>query len=164
MFGPRFCEGEEYKLHRFRFARAGKASIALAILAALSAVQMASAHTTVPVGEGAYLVIIGFAKEPAYTEERNGLDLIIRRADDGEPVPHLEGTLFASIATPGGEFVRELPLRAQHGQPGRYTADFVLTRQGVYTIRVWGLIHDVEVDVEVTSHEVSPLSSIRFPD
>jgi len=124
----------------------------------------AEAHQTHAVGpEGEYLVIFGFEKEPIYTEERNGLDLIVRRAADREPVAFLEETLFVEIVSPDGQVRRQLPVRARHGQPGYYTADIVLTQPGVYTVRVWGFIYDVQFDVEFQTHEVAPLAELRFP-
>lgn len=123
----------------------------------------ALAHQTKPVGDGAYLLIVGMLVEPAYTEQRNGLDIIVREAATGEPVEHLEQTLFAEIIAPDGRTKRSLPLRAQYGKAGSYTTDFVLTRPGVYTIRIWGMIHDVAFDEEFQSHEVGAWEELRFP-
>lgn len=39
-----------------------------------------------------YKVIVGYAKEPAYTDERNGLDLFIRTVAN-EPEPNLASSL-----------------------------------------------------------------------
>jgi len=124
----------------------------------------ALAHQTKAVGpEGEYLVIVGFEKEPIFTDERNGLDLIIRRAADREPVANLEQTLFVEIIAPDGQARRELPIRARHGQPGSYTADILLSQPGVYTLRIWGYIFDVAFEEEFQTHEVTPLAELRFP-
>lgn len=138
-------------------------AITLLMLAGLagSAVQ---AHQTKAVGpEGQYLVIVGFEREPIYTEERNALNVIIRRAADREPVENLEQTLFAEIISPDGGSRRELPLRAVHGQPGYYASDVVLTEPGEYGLRIWGYIFDVQFDEAFHTHEVTPLSELRFP-
>ncbi|MDR5698163.1 MAG: hypothetical protein QN135_10740, partial [Armatimonadota bacterium] len=44
--------------------------------------QQASAHQTKEVGGGRYRVIVGMVREPSFTNERNGLDLIVRTADN----------------------------------------------------------------------------------
>lgn len=121
------------------------------------------AHQTKEVG-GEFLVSVGLQREPIYTDERNGLDLIIRRAADREPVEHLESTLFAEIIAPDGVTKRELSIRAQHGQPGRYTADVLLTVPGFYKLRIWGYIHHVEFDETFDLHEVFALETLRFPN
>lgn len=122
-----------------------------------------SAHVTRTIGDSEYLVIVGFVVEPPYTDERNGLDLIVRRASDGEPVPYLEETLFAEIIAPDGVTKRTLPVRAVYGKPGYYTADVVLTEPGVYQFRIWGYVHGVEFDEVFATSEVKPLASLRFP-
>jgi len=122
------------------------------------------AHQTQTVGpNGEYLVIVGFEREPIFTDERNAVDVIVRRAADREPVEHLEQTLFLELIAPDGAARRELPLRARHGQPGYYTADVLLTQPGVYTLRVWGHIFDVEFEAEFHTHDVAPLAQLRFP-
>lgn len=123
----------------------------------------AFAHQTKEVG-GEYLVSVGFLREPIYTGERNGLDLIVRRAVDREPVEYLESTLFAEIIAPDGVTKREMPIRAQHGQPGRYTTDILLTEPGLYKIRIWGYIHHVEFEEVFDLHEVLDIATLRFPN
>lgn len=123
----------------------------------------ASAHVTRSIGDDQYLVIVGLVKEPPYTDERNGLDLAIRRAADREPVEFLEETLFAEIIAPDGVTKRQLPIRAVYGQPGKYTADVVLTEPGVYQFRIWGYVHSVKFDETFDTSEVLALGSLRFP-
>lgn len=126
--------------------------------------SLAAAHQTKTVGpEGEqYRVIVGMVKEPAFTEERNGLDLIIRTADD-EAVEGLEGSLNAEITSPDGSVTHTFTLRAQYGKPGYYTDDIVLTQPGEYTLRIWGFIGNVEFDEVFHTHEVREMSSLRFP-
>lgn len=138
------------------------ALLAVAVAAWLAA--PVAAHETKTVGPaGEYRISFGFVTEPIYTNERNGLDIIVRRAEDGSPVSHLEGTLMAEISSPDGAVRRRLPLRAVWGQEGRYTADIVLTQPGVYAVRLWGYIFDVEVDAVFHTHEVSDFAELRFP-
>jgi hypothetical protein len=136
--------------------------LVITVVALLSTViSLALAHQTREVGSGKYKVIVGMVKEPAFTEERNGLDLIIRDAQNN-PVENLAKSLQAEITTPDGKGKRTLTLRAQFGKPGYYTDDFILTQPGVYKIRVWGKIVDVDFDETFESHEVKALSSLRF--
>lgn len=133
------------------------------VLVAVSALPT-MAHSTKAVGQdGEYLISFGFVVEPIYTHERNGLDIIIRRADDGSPVSHLEQTIVAEIVSPDGAARRQLPLRAVWGQEGRYTADVMLTEPGVYQVRLRGFIFDVQFDETFDTHEVSPLADLMFP-
>ncbi len=87
----------------------------------------AAAHETKAVGpNGEYLISFGFINEPIYTQERNGLDIIVRHAEDRSPISHLEGTMIATIISPDGTVSRELPLRGVgRGRPlhGRCRVD-----------------------------------------
>ncbi len=131
----------------------------VALLAAV--VSLALAHQTKQVGGGKYKVIVGLVREPAFTDERNGLDLIIRDAQNN-PVENLAKSLQAEITTPDGKSKRSLTVRPQWGKPGFYTDDFILTQPGVYKIRIWGKIVDVDFDETFETHDVKPLSSLRF--
>ena len=137
---------------------------ALALTGILLAITAtAFAHQTIVVGEEGeqYRVIVGMVREPVFTDERNGLDLIVRRMDD-EPVPGLETSLTATFIAPGGQ-ERRLALRPQWGRPGHYTDDIILTATGTYRIRVSGFIGGVEVDETFATHEVRSLSDLAFP-
>ena len=134
-------------------------------LLAASLVAVALAHDTRTVGEGdnRFEITIGYVNEPPYTEQLNGLDFIIR-TPGGEPVENLERSLTAAIVAPDGESRRELPLRAQYGEPGAYTSDFILTEPGAYTFEIGGFIGDLEVDLTIPyDHEVAPAAELRFP-
>lgn len=135
----------------------------LAACAAL--LPLAFAHDTQTVGQGEtqYQVTVGYVNEPPYTGQLNGLDLIIRDMDD-QPVENLESSLTAELVAPDGEATRELPLRAQYGEPGYYTSDFILTETGAYTFRIAGFIGELEVDLEIPyNHAVEDGAELRFP-
>jgi len=137
---------------------------AFVAVAAIALAGLSFAHQTIVVGaEGAeqYRVILGMVREPVFTDERNGLDLIVRTMDD-EPVPGLESSLAVTIVAPGGE-ERPLTIRGQWGRPGYYTDDVMLTMPGVYQVRVMGFIGTVEVDETFDTHEVRPLADLAFP-
>lgn len=123
----------------------------------------ALAHEVEVVGDGRYLVIVGFVNEPIFTGERNGLDLIIRPAGEREAIPGLEDGLYAELIAPDGETRRAFDIRPQYPHPGRYTFDVMLTEPGRYHVRVWGEIHDVSFDVTLPLDEVTPISTLRFP-
>jgi hypothetical protein len=127
--------------------------------------SLALAHQTRTVGEGSeqYNVIVGFVHEPAFTEERNGLDLIIRRTSNDEPIEGLAESLNAEITSPDGTQTRTFTLRAQYGKPGYYMDDIVLTQAGEYTLRIWGFIGGTEFDETFQTHEVRELAALRFP-
>ena len=129
----------------------------------LAAAAFAHETQTVSSGDASYDVIVGYSTEPPFTEERNGLSLTVRGSDDGEPVGNLENSLSAQLVAPDGQSTLDLQLRARHGELGAYTADFVLTEPGVYTLRLSGFIGAAEVDLTFDLHEVRPLDELRFP-
>lgn len=130
-------------------------------LGVLFSVGLAHETQTVDAGNQQYKLIVGFATEPPFTDERNGLDLFVRTEAD-EAVENLENSLRADITAPSGE-TRTLTLRTFFSRPGDYTDDFVLTEPGVYTVRVYGFIGNLEVDTAFELHEVRPLSDLHFP-
>lgn len=133
-----------------------------AMLVLMLSLPSALAHETKVVG-GKYKVIVGMVREPAFTNERNGLDLIVRRNDNNEPVENMERSLSAVLISPDGRGARPLKLRPQFGRPGYYTDDFILTRPGAYKIRIFGTINDVTFDEMYETHEVRALDELRFP-
>lgn len=143
-------------------ARIVLGSLLLLILAA----PVTFAHERRVVGDGdeRYYVIFGFVQEPVFTQERNGLDLFIRRAgEDRVPVEGIEGSLNATITSPDGTQTHTFTLRARYGGSRGYTDEVMLTRTGVYKVRIWGIIGNVEFDETFHSSEVREISSLRFP-
>ena len=137
--------------------------VAVTVLAGLLlSLSPAWAHETKIVGNK-FRVIVGFVREPVFTSERNGLDLIVRRHDNQAPVENLERSVSAIVVSPDGRTARPLKLRPQFGKPGYYTDDVMLTLPGVYKIRIFGAIEDVTFDETFESHEVRKLEELRFP-
>ena len=137
----------------------------LVSLSLLTALTTAAAHDHHTVGEGENQVEItlGYAREPAYTDELNGLDLFVHTMTD-EPVENLESSLSVAIVAPNGETRRTLPLRAVYGEPGAYTSDLILSEPGVYSFEISGFIGEAEVDLNVPYGDaVAPLAELRFP-
>jgi hypothetical protein len=132
----------------------------------LNAPAASSAHVDVDVGDGRYVMEIGFRDEPAYLGLPNALFLKVGEYGTGgtEPVEGLAATLQAEVSKEGQ--TRSLPLEPQ-GE-GVYEAAFVPTSIGDYTFRISGTIGDATIDESVTSgpttfNSIEPLSAIEFP-
>ena len=126
------------------------AILTFALLAALIAAPLASAHNTVQTDDGEYFLTVGHRSEPTATFLRSGLDLIIRENNDGErgdEVPDLAGALQATLISPSGEEFSQ-PLTLQHGAVGRYSFGdpYILTESGQYKLRLVGTIGTTVVD------------------
>ncbi len=144
------------------------ALVALGIGLTLTAAATAStlAHVEIDVGDGQYVVEVGFRDEPAYLGLPNALTVRVERYATGgtEPVNDLAATLSAEVSKDGQ--VKALPL-VPAGE-GQYEAVFVPTATGDYTFRIAGTIGEATVDESVTSgpttfNSVEPLAAIEFP-
>jgi hypothetical protein len=127
----------------------------------------ALAHVEIDVGDGQYVMVVGFGDEPAYLGQPNALALRVERYATGgtEPVDELAGTLSAEVSKDG----RAMPLPLVPVGEGEYEAAFVPTAAGDYTFRIFGTIGEAAVDESVTSgpttfDSVQPLSAIEFPE
>jgi hypothetical protein len=124
------------------------------------------AHVEIDVGDGQYVMEVGFRDEPAYLGQPNALALRVEQYATGgtEPVNDLAATLSAEVSKDGQAMA--LPL-VPVGE-GEYEAAFVPTATGDYTFRISGAIGEATVDESVTSgpttfNSVEPLSTIEFP-
>jgi hypothetical protein len=124
------------------------------------------AHVEIDVGDGQYIMEVGFRDEPAYRGQPNALYLSVEQYATGgtEPVNDLAATLSAEVSKDGQ--VKNLSL-VPVGE-GEYEATFVPTATGDYTFRISGTIGEATVDESVTSgpttfNSVEPLSAIEFP-
>jgi hypothetical protein len=140
--------------------------VALGVTFLMLNAPVASAHVDVDVGDGRYVLEIGFRDEPAYLGLPNALFLKVGEYGTGgtEPVEGLAATLTAEVTKEGQ--TRSLPLEPQ-GE-GVYEAAIVPTSTGDYTFRITGTIGDVSIDESVTSgpttfNSVEPLAAIEFP-
>jgi hypothetical protein len=123
-------------------------------------------HVEIDVGDGQYVMEVGFRDEPAYLGQLNALALRVEQYATGgtEPVNDLAATLSAEVSRDGQAM--NLPL-VPVGE-GEYEAAFVPTATGDYTFRISGAIGEATVDESVTSgpttfNSVEPLSTIEFP-
>ncbi len=124
------------------------------------------AHVEIDVGDGLYVMEVGFRDEPAYLGQPNALALRVEEyATDGtEPVNDLAATLTAEVSRDG----QVMNLSLVPVGDGEYEAAFVPTVAGDYTFRISGTIGEATVDESVTSgpttfNSVEPLSAIEFP-
>jgi hypothetical protein len=133
---------------------------------AVGATASALAHVEIDVGDGQYVMEVGFRDEPAYLGLLNAITLRVERYATGgtEPVNDLAATLSAEVSKDGQ--VKALSL-VPAGE-GQYEAEFVPTATGDYTFRISGTIGEAAIDESVTSgpttfNSVEPLAAIEFP-
>jgi hypothetical protein len=141
-------------------------ALGIGLTLAASATGGASAHVEIDVGDGQYVMEVGFRGEPAYLGLPNALTLRVERYATGgtEPVNDLAATLSAEVSRDGQAMT--LPL-VPVGE-GEYEAALVPTATGDYTFHISGTIGEATVDESVTSgpttfNSVEPLSAIEFP-
>ena len=141
-------------------------ALAMALVLALSVKAGALAHAEIDVGNGQYVMEVGFRDEPTYLGLPNALALSVQRYATGgtEPVNDLAATLTAEVSRDG----QTMPLPLVPVGDGEYEAAFVPTATGDYTFRISGKIGEATVDESVTSgpttfNSVEPLSTVEFP-
>lgn len=129
-------------------------------------VGSAAAHVDVDVGDGQYVMEVGFRDEPALQGQPNAVYISVQKYATGgtEPVDGLAGTLQAEVSRDGE--TKTIPFVPMGD--GVYEAPFVPTATGDYTFRVFGDIEGDAVDESVTSgpqtfNSVDPLSAHEFP-
>lgn len=138
----------------------------------------ASAHESRDVADGHFHFVVGFLDEPAYSGEKNGLDLRVSRNDptatpvaEGEeaattPVEGLDATLQAEVFF--ADQSMPLVISASFGEPGAYESVFFPTQPGDYSFHIFGTIEGVAIDETFTSgpETFGPMedpASLQFP-
>jgi hypothetical protein len=126
----------------------------------------AAAHVDVDVGDGQYVMEVGFRDEPALQGQPNAVYVAVEKYATGgtEPVDGLAGALQAEVSRDGA--TKTIPLVPMGD--GVYEAPFVPTATGDYTFRIFGDIEGKAVDESVTSgpqtfNSVEPLTAHEFP-
>lgn len=118
--------------------------------------QTALAHTRVEVGP--YAIVVGWLVEPPIVGERNALTIEI--SENELPVTGAEATLDVEVLYGGRTWrVNMNPTET----PGLYTATLFPTVRGQYTVRLFGMLPNTEVDVPIDPEEVLPASNLHFP-
>ena len=123
----------------------------------------ADAHERRQVGQ--YVTVVGFATEPAYVEQPNGVSITVATAD-GKPVEGLENTLKVEISTGGAS--KTLNLKRVFNRPGAYVAEFIPTKSGAYSFRFFGTIEGQDVNEKFDSgpnrfDDVIGTADLQFP-
>jgi len=154
------------------------ASIAAAVglagmLVTFTGAGPASAHEQRKIGK--YHVEVGFGDEPAYTGEKNSVQLLLNDAND-KPVVDLGDTLKVDVTQAGStDDTQKLSMTmgpnfevGGDGTPGDYRAWFIPTAPGPYTFHFTGSIKGQAVDEKFTSSpttfdEVQDPAQVEFP-
>lgn len=129
-------------------------------------VGSAAAHVNFDVGDGQYVMEIGFRDEPTLQGQPNAVFIAVEKYGTGGTVPvdGLASTLQVEVSRDGE--TKTLPFVPMGD--GKYEAPFVPSATGDYTFRVFGEIEGNAVDQSVTSgpqtfNSVSPLTAFEFP-
>jgi hypothetical protein len=123
----------------------------------------AAAHQGVNVGQ--YVLEIGWVKEPAVVGERNGLDLLITASGEtGMAGGVTDAATTLEFAVEYGGVRHTYALRPLVGQPGRYTADLIPTREGTYTFHFAGNINGEAINVKFEPEPVEAADTLAFPE
>ena len=141
-------------------------AIGIGLALTVGATVDALSHVEIDVGDGQYVMEVGFRDEPAYLGQPNALALRVEQYATGgtEPVNDLAATLSAEVSKDG----QVMNLSLVPVGEGEYEGAFVPTATGDYTFRISGTIGEATVDESVTSgpttfNSVEPLSTIEFP-
>ncbi len=150
----------------FRLLPAAGIAIALAV----AAMVPAFAHEVRTVG--AYEFTVGWLHEPAYADEQNAVQFLLKDAR-GNAVADLGDSLkveviYQSQKMPALSLVPTFDPDTGLGKPGEYLASLVPTRPGNYTFHFTGSIKGQAVDQSFTSSPstfdaVKDPTSVEFP-
>jgi len=137
----------------------------LCITVASLATMPAYAHESRTVSK--YRFVVGNIVEPAFVDSVNALDLRVTNTETNKPVQGLEKTLKAEVMYGGKTMALEL--RTRFGQPGAYAGDYLPTRAGTYTFRIFGTIEGVAIDEKFTSGpntfgDIKTVDDLQFPE
>lgn len=105
-----------------------------------------------------YLFVVGSLNEPAFVDDKTGVDLRVKLADPADkmnssaagaqPVIGLEKTLQVELQA--GDQKKTLPIGAAYKDPGAYTAPFYPTLATTYSYRIFGTIDNTPFDTTFT--------------
>ena len=149
-----------------------RAIVTAGLLAAGSLLLLAppaSAHEDRHVGP--FDVAVGFAEEPAYAGQPNGVQMFL--SEGGEAVIDLGDELQVTV-TSGDQTSEPFTFEpafevGEFGEPGDYRANFVPSQPGTYTFTIDGTFRGVRFDEEAfasgpkTFGDAEDLSANAFP-
>ena len=132
------------------------AAIAASLAMLGSLALPASAHERRNVGS--YILVVGWADEPAFTTYKNAVQVRLSNAQTGEPVVDLsEGNLQVEVIhgnNTSDRLVLEPRFRVgAFGDPGDYQADLIPSRPGEYKFHLIGTIKGEKLDEEFVCGE-----------
>jgi hypothetical protein len=150
-------------------------ALLLGVVCALTALTpwltVAEAHERqlLQIGAIDYLIVVGFLDEPVFTGDKSGMDLRVvlpdrsnpldARAPEVKPVDNLDKTLKVEVKA--GPHTRVFDLKPTYAAPGRYEAVFYPTVATTYSLRLFGTVNDVPVDLSFTCN---PLGHVSVED
>ena len=150
-------------------------ALLLGVVCALTALTpwltVAEAHERqlLQIGAIDYLIVVGFLDEPVFTGDKSGMDLRVvlpdrsnpldARAPEVRPVDNLDKTLKVEVKA--GPHARVFDLKPTYAVPGRYEAVFYPTIATTYSLRLFGTVNDVPVDLSFTCN---PLGHVSVED
>lgn len=138
----------------------------LAAMLVVALVPVAAAHSSGNTADGKIRVTWGMLDEPATTDSKNRLDLVVRWAENSTGISGV-AAMDLHVELAYGDEELPITLVAQRGreEEGRYTSStpILLTQPGVYTLNVKGVINGTEVDVSIAGHEIGKLDEFAFP-
>lgn len=151
-----------------RGSRAILAALVVFGLFAALAPGLASAHGRKEPANGKYQIIFGFLTEPAFTGQRNGIDLTIclgpcQNNPDGtlkNPVTGADKTIKAEVIF--GSSTVPVPLAPRFRADGKYDGYFFPAKPGEYTFHFTGNINGDNIDERVVSGK-DGFSSVTDP-
>lgn len=158
---------ERFQQRQFLSYRSLLTMLFLFLLFALAGT--AQAHETRMVGP--YRLVVGFAVEPAYEGQMNGVQLRVSEGEGEEatPVEGLQETVEVEVTHIPSGTSQVMPLRAVFGDPGHYRNDWIPSAPGDYRFRFTGTIGDMEIDETFESgpntfNPVQAADAIYFPE
>jgi hypothetical protein len=113
-----------------------------------------------------YIFVVGFATEPAFAGQMNGVDLRVTLMVDDSPVEGVEKDLRVSIFKKDNKASIVLPLKPKYKEPGRYASYFQPTEKGTYIFVFQGKINGITINEKFESnkdkfHDVE--DGVKFP-
>jgi hypothetical protein len=142
---------------------------AIAALAPWGPAAEAHERQLLQIGARDYLIVVGFLDEPVYTGDKSGMDLRVMspdrsspldaRAPEVKPVENLDKTLKVEVKA--GPHARVFDLKPTYASPGRYEAVFYPTVATTYSLRLFGTVNNVPVDLSFTCN---PLGHVSVED
>jgi YtkA-like len=134
--------------------------MAASLIAALVMnVGVALAHAKITVGP--YTLEVGWVEEPPIVGVKNAAAINIVTTSDGKPVDGVS-TLVVTVSMGGQDKQLDMhPLG--EATPGQYTADFIPTRRGTYTVKLSGKIESTDVNTSVDIEETVDPTTLQFP-